>query len=102
MFRLTEVKLGVVKAKTPLSIEFPYDGIKVITQTTSPCDCAVPKNNPEQKKMIVKYTPKPVPVHLKQLGKGSYTTEKQIFVYYIAEDGEQKSQVLTIKATITD
>lgn len=102
MFKLTEVKLGVIKAKTPLTIEFPYEGIKVITQTTSPCDCAVPKNIPEQKKMTVKYTPKPVPVHLKQEGKKSYATEKQIFVYYIADNGEQRSQTLTIKATITD
>jgi len=60
------------------------------------CSCTSPYYDKKKKRLKVKYTPNPVPVHLKQ--KGYYVSHKEITVVY----NTGQTDILTFKATVYD
>lgn len=101
MFKLTKIELGVKKVGTEVTLDFPYENIKLIKRMESPCDCSIPTDFRTQNKVQIKYTAKPVPQHLLLEGKHSYRTEKNILINYLDNNDIDRTETLTFTATIT-
>ena len=67
-----------------------------VKNISSSCGCTSPTYDAGKKELVVKYTPNPIPVHLRTLG--FYNSVKTITVYY--KDGTR--DVLTLKAKVTN
>lgn len=93
------IDFGNLKVGTTVKAKFEYlgDG-KYISSKTS-CGCTVANWDKDKKILETKYTPKAIPVHLKNEGKNSYDSLKHIMVTMI-EDGLVKNFNLQIKAKI--
>lgn len=102
MFTITKKELGTLKVGKEVSVEYPYTDIKIITRMESPCDCSVPHDIRTNNKVIIKYTPKPIPQHLKLEGKKSYKVEKTITVNFLDSNKVNRIQNLVFTATIIE
>lgn len=102
MFTVTKKELGTLKVGREVTIEYPYTDIKVITSMQSPCDCSVPHDIRTNHKVVVKYTPKPIPQHLKLEGKKSYIVQKTITVNFLDNNKVNRIQNLIFTATIVE
>jgi hypothetical protein len=103
MFKLTEQNIGYVKPKKIVEVIFPFSDIEKFTKLESPCDCSTPSFNMKENVVIVKYTPREIPVHLRVAGKTYYTVKKTVTVYFTStnnQPGIEHMQVLTFTATI--
>lgn len=101
MFKNTEIDAGHLKVGREVTLEYPYEDIRLVTRITSPCDCTDVKNDWKNNKVVVKYKPKDVPEHLKAIGKYSYSVNKVIEVAYTNTSGQDCTQKLILKATIS-
>lgn len=106
MFSKINVDLGNVKSGKMQVASFPYNGelIHKIVRMISPCDCSVPENDVANQRVIVRFTPKPVPQHLKLQGVLEYTTTKSITVELYKKDSTniKSSVILNITAKVSD
>ena len=101
MFLTTRVNLKRIPVGKQVVIEFPYsERVNFITKMISPCDCSLPYNIKEERKVIVKYTPKPVPEHLRLQGKSSYLADKTFTIYYVNMEGGEEIATVSFTATI--
>ena len=64
MFKETVKNIGSVRVGQRTTIYFEYDEFFPIHEMKSPCDCATPTLDAANKRIVVKYNPKPIPVHL--------------------------------------
>jgi hypothetical protein len=98
MFKQTIRNLERVKIGTKFEIKFPYDNVERIVSVESSCDCSTPIIEEENHRVIIQYTPKAVPVHMKLENRSSYTFRKTFPVYYIPSgETEPKLTILEIQ-----
>ena len=88
------VDIGSVKVGVKTTIVFKAIEIPEIKSLQSSCGCSTPHYDKSKKELIVIYTPKDIPVHLKSVG--HYATGKSITVTYMSGS----SDVLNFKAKI--
>lgn len=101
MFKTTEYYFDVLRVGVLYTIEFPYEGDVYVRNIETPCDCTDVANEISNHRVVVKYTPKEVPQHLRAEGKSSYIADKIVNIYYQETlDGPEKAVSLRIKATI--
>ncbi len=99
MFQDPKIINIVGKVGKEESFSFSYDDkIKLVTKIVSSCGCTGVRNISKEKKIVAKYLPADIPIHLKE--QGHYETIQTITVYYQIEDGTEVSEILTFKATI--
>lgn len=75
------------------------DEVVLVNSITSPCGCVAAYIDVRDRKIVVKYTPVPIPQHL--LEQGSYITTKTLEIYYTSKDGTGLKQDLSFTAYIT-
>lgn len=99
MFKIINFSLGAIKAGLQQNIYFPYENIQEIVKIHAPCDCSKPFNESNNNRLLVRYVPKAVPIHLKQEGKHEYTTKKIITVEYKTKDNPTVKQTILLSFT---
>ncbi len=77
-FTLVSKDLGYIKVARKQQLKFPYKDINIDRIEVS-CDCTGARDDKENHRVIVEYTPKPIPEHLKT--QGYYITQKTITVH---------------------
>ena len=107
MWENTFINLGQVAVGKEITINFAYKGkIEVIKNSkgqddiTVSCGCTSAKFNKETNTLEVKYTPKPIPKHLVQIGRTSHASEKSVVIRYKNEDGAERSDRLSFSCTV--
>jgi hypothetical protein len=100
MFNITEIKLGTVKVGIPVLLEYPYTDVGLVTKIVSPCDCSEVYNKAKEQMIVIKYTPKPIPEHLKAVGQ--YKVAKSATITYngTAPEAPEMIQTLTFEAIV--
>jgi hypothetical protein len=101
MFDEITKNLGTLKAGVKYTIDFAYKSGAVITNMISPCDCSNIVDLAKESKVRITYTPKPLPVHLKQEGKSSYKTDKNFDIHALV-DGTNNTYKISFTAIITE
>lgn len=101
MWKEIEKQIGRVAVGEPQQIKFEYKGKEEFISATSSCGCTTPIWDNKTNSIYATYTPKPIPVHIKQQGKNEYSTIKSITVKM---EGEDKPIFYTLKfyATVYD
>ena len=100
MFNTTNINLGVIRVGIQQIIEFPYDNISLITKIKPSCDCSEAYNLASEGKLVVKYTPKPIPVHLKEVGQYRKAVSINVTFTTTEPGNPEATQTLTFEATI--
>lgn len=96
MFKLNSINVGNIMIGTTKTVEFPYEKGVNITSLVASCDCTSAYDNKEKNKVVVKYQPKPVPIHLKQQNYNNYAFVKEVKVIFIFE-GEALPKETVVK-----
>ena len=99
MWKQTEINLGRIPTKKPVTVEFKYIGDGVFKSATASCGCTTPKWDIEANSIVAIYTPKAVPTHLAMQGEKEYLSTKYINVDML-ENGIHKPYTLTIEAKV--
>lgn len=85
--------LGTLKVGQVTKFTFNANKKLNITRVVPSCFCLTASYNEETNTINVKYTPTPIPVHLK--AEGRYNSTKTILVYY--QDGRTETLTFTAK-----
>lgn len=94
-----QVDFGLLKVGSTVSAVFEYLGEGKYVSSKTSCGCTVANWDKSKKVLETKYTPKAIPVHLKNAGKDTYDSLKYVMVTMV-EDGLVKNYNLEIKAKV--
>jgi hypothetical protein len=94
-----QVNFGLLKVGRTVSAAFEYLGEGKYVSSKTSCGCTVANWDKSKKVLETKYTPKAIPVHLKNAGKDTYDSLKYVMVTMV-EDGLVKNYNLEIKAKV--
>lgn len=97
MWKDKHLNLGEIRVGVKIKLKFTYEGDIKVKQITSPCDCTEAIWDKETNTVEAIYTPRPVPKHIKNLGKSFYEAVKIIKVL-----SENKEDILTFTAIVKD
>lgn len=99
MWKQEKINLGKIPVKKPVEIEFEYQGDGVFKGATSTCGCTTPKWDIDKSVLLVTYTPKDIPQHLKMAGNTEYSSDKYVHVNMFENDSIKKYS-LSINAKV--
>lgn len=100
MFTHTHLNVGPLLPKQKTTLEYPYNGINIISLSAS-CGCSNVRDVKEKSRVVVDFTANDIPPHL--LDKGGYTTEQHVIVNYTIENSvDVQTLKLTFKAIVHD
>ena len=102
MFDKLFINDGLIPVGQPHIFQFKYNGIGTLQAIGDfGCACTKPQYDAKTKIVTIKYTPKPVPMHIQamKVNKYHYTAEA---IFTFIENGIIKKYVLRISATPYD
>lgn len=107
MWKQKNIDLGEVKVGKEIIINFEYLGDITVNKNrwgkddiTVSCGCTSAVFNSKDKVLKVRFTPNPIPTHLKQEGKVSYSSQKSITINYKDADGKDIIDRLVFTAIV--
>lgn len=101
MFSPTFKNLETIVQGSENIIEITYSGnVKMITRLTTPCGCMQGRIDTVNKKIVLTYTPKNVPIHLVKENKNFYEAAFAIEVEYDSTDGTSSKQTIIVTARV--
>lgn len=103
-FIQTKVDLGWIHSGKTYVAKYPHKGLREIIKTEASCDCLNINNEKSLSRILIKYKPKKVPIHLREQNINHYKTQKTITVSYTTNDEPDhiKVVVLVLDAMVMD
>lgn len=94
LFSVTEIELGDVFVGSEVVVEFPYKDIKAVSKMLVFCDCTRIYNIIKDKKIVIRYTPKALPLH-----PNGYKIHKVATIFFTSDTlpGEEIEQTLSFR-----
>lgn len=95
--------IGTVKVGQTVVVYFEYNQLGNIIKLESPCDCSTPTHDPDNKRIKVRYTAKPISPQIKAMGKTQQVIRKVINVSHSSlEDGTLQLTQLSFTGIVTE
>lgn len=102
MWETVKIDIGTVKPNKTQTIKFVFNGdIEIIGSIGTSCGCTSAVFNKKENAIIVEYLPSKIPVHLKQKGIHTISTEKYVQVHY-RSNGVEYTQLLSFYGFISE
>lgn len=101
MFTPVLIQLGEIQPSKEVKLVYSYDAeVYLITDILSTCDCTRVENSIPDRTITIYYTPKEIPIQVREQGKHFMDVTKAVTIKYLNTSNVDLQETLVFTATI--